>query len=460
MAKIEFPEGFHWGTATASYQIEGGWNEDGKGESIWDRFAHTPGKVSNGDTGDVACDSYHRYPEDVALMKAMNLNSYRFSIGWPRIQPTGSGSPNRKGLDYYRRLTDALLEAGIRPFPTLYHWDLPQPLEDVGGWAERATTDAFVEYVDAISRRLGDRVREWFTINEPWCASILGYLNGEHAPGRKSAPDALAAAHHLLLAHGRSVPILRANVPGARVGIAPNLVPTEPASPSAADREAARRFDGAFNRWFMDPLYGLGYPDDIVRDYVDEGALPSSGVPFVRQGDLDAIAVSTDFVGVNYYSRHVARSEAVDEADNEPRTVRVAPESEWTDMGWEVHPPGLFDLLVRVQRDWGPREIFITENGAAFTSDPDAQGRIRDDRRVRFVHDHLVQCHRAIEAGVPLSGYFLWSLMDNFEWAHGYTKRFGIFHVDYDTLERRPKDSAHYYRKVVAARGLPDAGSL
>ena len=449
-----FPRGFVWGAATSAYQIEGATGEDGRGESIWDRFAKTPSKVEDGSNGDVACDHYHRWREDVALMKSLGLGAYRFSIAWPRILPSGRGASNARGLDFYSRLVDRLLANGIEPFATLYHWDLPQALQDEGGWANRGTAEAFVEYADAVSRRLGDRVRNWITHNEPWCASLLGYQIGRHAPGLNDWGAALAASHHLLLSHGWTVPLLRANSRFSQVGITLNLGPSVAASPSPEDQEAARHFDGYFNRWFLDPLYRGDYPADMVADYVERGALPRDGLTVVRPGDMRAIAAPTDFLGVNYYNRTVVRSDRIAEEKNHPRTVFVAPESERTEMGWEVYPEGLFQTLVRLRAEYETPKLYITENGASYSEGPDQHGRVADAKRQRFVRDHLVAAHRAIEVGVPLAGYFVWSLLDNFEWERGYTQRFGITWVDYATQRRVPKDCALWYRSVIERNAL------
>ena len=453
---ITFPEGFTWGAATASYQIEGGWNEDGKGESIWDRFAHTPGNVLNGDTGDVACDHYHRWPQDIRLMQNLGLQAYRFSTAWPRILPAGRGLANQAGLDFYSRLVDGLLEACITPFVTLYHWDLPQVLEDAGGWAVRSTAEAFVEYTEAVSRRLGDRVKHWITHNEPAVAALLGYLIGVHAPGQKDMGKALCASHHLLLSHGWAVPVLRQNSPGAEVGITLNLNVTTPASPSAADHEAQRQGDGLWARWYFDPLFGRHYPADIVAGAITRGALPAEGMTMVQPGDMDAIAAPLDFVGINYYTRNLARSNEVDEFDNEPPNVFQAPRTPytWTEMPWEIYPQGLYEVLMRVHLHYQPRKLYVTENGASFSDGPDATGRVRDTRRLHYLRDHFAAAHRAIAAGVPLAGYFIWSLMDNFEWGYGYTQRFGSIWVDYATQQRILKDSALWYRDVIAANSV------
>ena len=313
-------------------------NEDGRSESIWDRYCKGEGNIADKSDGSVACDHYHRYKDDVAMMAGLGLQAYRFSIAWPRILPDGRGRVEARGLDFYSRLVDELLEQGITPYATLYHWDMPQVLEDAGGWPVRSTAEAFVEYANVVTQHLGDRVKHWFTHNEPWCVAMLGYSSGEHAPGRKEPSAALAAAHHVLLSHGWSVPVIRENVPGALVGAAPNLVPSVPASPSDADIEACRKFEGWFNRWYLDPLFGHGYPEDVVADHVAKGHLPEGDIPFVKPGDMEAIAVPTDFVGINYYSRGIIRSDAIPEEENAPRTIPEPAETEKTDMGWEVYP--------------------------------------------------------------------------------------------------------------------------
>lgn len=451
MTQRTFPQGFIWGAATASYQIEGAWQEDGKGESIWDRFSHTPGRIEDGSNGDVACDHYHRWLEDIALMASLGLQAYRFSIAWPRILPAGRGQVNQKGLDFYSRLVDGLLAAGITPFITLYHWDLPQVLQDEGGWPARSTAEAFVEYADVVSRHLGDRVQHWITHNEPWCASFLSYQIGEHAPGLKDWPAALAASHHLLLSHGWAVPLIRRNSPAAAVGITLNFSPTMPASLSEADAQAARWADGYSNRWFLDPLYGRGYPQDMVESFQTAGHLPD-GLSFVHDGDLDAITAPTDFLGVNYYTRWVARNEQA--ADNLPPSIFRAPAADWTEMGWEVYPHSLYDLLLRLHRDYQVPKLYITENGASYSEGPDENGRVPDTRRLAYLRDHFKAAHQAITNGVPLAGYFVWSLMDNFEWAKGYQQRFGIVWVDYETQQRIPKDSALWYKEVIENNGF------
>jgi beta-glucosidase len=440
---LKFPENFIWGAATASYQIEGGWNEDGKGESCWDRFSHTPGKVLNNDTGDVACDHYHRVPEDIALMKRLGLQSYRFSTAWPRILPNGRGKVNQAGLDFYNRLVDDLLEAGITPFVTLFHWDLPQMLEDRGGWANRETAEAFVEYTDIVTRALGDRVKSWITHNEPAVVAWLGYAMGIHAPGLCDYGLGARASHHLLLSHGWAVPVIRRNSPGSEVGITLNHGWNVPGSNGLMDREAVRR-GNIWERWFLDPLYGRGYPSDLQQDLAQQGAL-AGGMDFVQPGDMNAIKVVTDFIGLNYYARHVIR---VDEPDNVPQTV-FSTGIETDCEGWEVYPDGLFGVLSRIYFTYLPPKIYITENGASYSDGPDASGEIHDMRRTDYLRTHFTAAHRAIQAGVPMAGYYVWSLMDNFEWSKGYSQRFGIVWVDFETQQRIPKDSALWYSKVI-----------
>jgi len=447
MASLTFPKGFLWGSATASYQIEGAWNEDGRAPSIWDTFTHAPGNIIDGSTGDVACDHYHRYREDVSLMSDLGMQAYRFSIGWPRILPEGRGRVNQAGIDFYSRLVDALLEKDIVPFATLYHWDLPQTLQDLGGWPERATAEAFVEYTDVVTRALGDRIKNWITHNEPWCVSILSHLIGEHAPGWNDPVAALQAAHHVLLSHGWAVPVIRRNSEDCEVGITLNFEVSEPASSGAADVRAASQSDGRFNRWFLDPVFGRRYPSDIVADYA---ILFPDGMDFIKPGDFEVMAVQTDFLGVNYYTRNVIRDGLA--RDNLPQT-RFA-DLPRTNFGWEVYPEGLYKLLNRLHFEYQPPKIYVTENGASYMDGPGPDGRVHDENRRLYLRDHVAAAHRALENGVPLAGYFVWSLMDNFEWARGYTERFGIVWVDYDTQERIAKDSAHWYSAVIKANGF------
>ncbi len=456
MNRLKFPTDFTWGAATSSYQIEGAHTAGGRGPSIWDTFCRTPGKVVRGENGDIACDHYHRYAQDVAMMAELGLEAYRFSVAWPRIFPTGlEATPNTAGLDFYDRLVDALLAAGITPWATLYHWDLPQPLQDRGGWVDRSIVDPWLHYVQAVARRLGDRVRHFITHNEPWVVCHLGHAIGEHAPGHKSFSEALAASHHVLLTHGLAVPVIRREAPGCQVGITLNLTPGVPASPSAADADATRWFDGYFNRWYLDPLAGRGYPADMVSDYQSAGHLPDGPLPWLSEGDLTAIATPTDFLGINFYSRAILRSDSVPEAENAPRTLPEPPPERCTDMGWEVWAPSLTDLLVRLRDDYGDQPLIITENGCAYATGPDIEGQVPDVQRIAYLQQHLAACHEALAQGVPLVGYFAWSLMDNFEWAFGYEKRFGLVWVDFDTQDRTPKASAHWYAEVIRAGGPP-----
>ncbi len=450
MSAFRFPDDFIWGVATSAQQIEGAYDVDGRGESIWDRFASTPGKISDGSNANVACDHYHLWRDDLELLKWLGLGAYRFSVSWPRILPGGTGKINEKGVDFYDSLVDALLEAGITPFVTLYHWDLPQKLQDRGGWGSRDTADAFVEYAVAAAGRLGDRVSDWTTHNEPWCIANLSYEFGEHAPGHRDPAETLRAAHHVMLSHGSAAGEIRRHVPGAKVGIVLNLVPVEPASGSAEDQDAARWFDGMINRWYLDPIFKGNYPEDAVRDRVARGHLASPELPFLKEGDLDIISSRIDFLGINYYTRAIMKARQ----GADPVEIKGTPEKELTDMGWEVYPEGLYRLLSRVSREYDPENIYITENGAAYPDGPDESGRIRDGRRVEYLRGHLEAAFRAINDGIRLRGYFAWSLLDNFEWAHGYTKRFGLYRVDYSTQRRIPKDSAFYYRKIIASNSL------
>jgi beta-glucosidase len=445
MTNSKLPKGFVLGAATSSYQIEGAWSEDGKGESIWDRFVHTPGTIEDGTTGDVACDHVHRMHEDVDLMADLGLDAYRFSISWPRVLPTGIGTVSEAGLAFYDRLVDALLEKGIEPFPTLYHWDLPQALQDVGGWAARTTVDAFSEYAEIVSRRLGDRVKHWITLNEPFVSATIGHLEGRHAPGHRSEREALAATHHLLLAHGRSVPILREHVQGGLIGITLVLGVAHAASDSEQDAIAAAMFDAALNRTYLDPLSARGYPAEVPYD---RAVLDS----FVRADDLEQIAAPIDFLGVNYYTRHVARSDTVPEEENAPRLVTVGKEK--TDMGWEVYPEGLFEVFDRLSRDYDFPAYYVTENGAAYPDVVDADGLVRDGERISYLRRHLQQAARIVEARIPLRGYFAWSLMDNFEWSYGLKKRFGLIYVDFETGRRIPKASFAWYKETIARRAV------
>lgn len=442
---MAFPLDFLWGTATSSYQIEGAETEFGRGECIWTRFSRTPGKVKSGATGAVACDHYHRYREDVALMRSLGFQAYRFSISWPRVLPLGTGAINAEGLDFYDRLVDTLLEAGIQPFPTLYHWDLPQALEDKGGWTNPDMPKWFADYTDLVTRRLGVRIGAWITLNEPWCTAMLGYLYGTHAPGITDEKKAYQAAHQTHLSHAAAMAVIRQNCPGAKAGTTLNIVPQLPASDDPRDVALARREDASANRWFLDPVFKGEYPADLLVELTSRGILDGIDVSEVKQA-----AVPMDFLGINYYMRWVL---AHDPADHAKSHHAFPADAQFTAMGWEVYPQGLADTLLRVHREYGPKAIYVTECGAAYPDPdtlPDANAAVLDDpQRVDFFRGYLSAAEQAIAGGVPLKGFFAWSLLDNFEWAHGYDKRFGIVHVDYQTQKRTPKQSACYLQQVV-----------
>jgi beta-galactosidase len=454
MTKIHpFPAGFRWGVSTSSYQIEGGVHEDGRGQSIWDTFAHTPGKIVNNDNGDVAADSYHLWQQDIELMRALGVNAYRFSIAWPRIQPEGRGAVNEAGMGYYERLVDGLLAAGITPVVTLYHWDLPQAL--AGGWLNRDTAFAFADYADRVSQRLGDRVKLWTTLNEPFCAAFLGYAFGIHAPGESNMAHALQASHHLLLAHGLAVPVLRANVPDAEISIVVNPAPVHAASDSEADREAARFQDGVGNRWQLDPLFGKGYPADMRADFARLGCWQETP-DYVKPGDMQIIATPFDALGLNYYSRSLVKA-SLGYPEHPEMGDRIIPKgAAVTHFGWEIYPEGLYELLQWVHQTYAPEHMFIAENGASYPDGPDAGGTVHDVRRIDYLRSHLIQLERAIAAGLPIDGYFHWSLLDNFEWAGGYAERFGLVYVDFATRKRTVKDSCGFYKQVIAANAVEE----
>jgi beta-glucosidase len=443
-----FPKGFSWGTATASYQIEGAWKEDGKGESIWDRFAHTPGKIVDGASGDVACDSYHRWREDFALMRAMNLNSHRFSISWPRIQPSGSGLANTKGMDYYSRLVDALQEAHIRPFVTLYHWDLPQALEDAGGWPSRDTAARFADYVQLVARSLGDRVTDWMLFNEPDAFVDLGYLEGIHAPGRKSLLDFLRATHVVNLAQGAGFRALKAVRPKARVGTAFSMSPCEPASDSAEDQLAAERAHAIVNVWFLETALRGRYPEALTF-------LPETPMD-IRPGDMEKVRAPLDFIGINLYYRTIASApSAIDRAAHPqewlfPVKMAAGETGPKTDIGWEVWPKALYDMVTRITRDYNRPVIEITESGCAYNDGPAASGAVHDARRISYHRQYLAALGRAMAEGADVRGYHAWSLMDNFEWTHGFSQRFGFSYVDFQNEKRTIKESGKWYAKVAA----------
>ncbi len=448
MAEEGFPKGFLWGAATAAYQVEGAAREDGKGESIWDHFCRVPGAIHGGDTGDVACDHYHRWKDDVENMRDLGLKSYRFSASWPRVFPQGRGKVNRRGLDFYESLVDALLAAKIQPALTLYHWDLPQALQEAGGWANRDTASRFADYAECMVTHLADRVKIWMTLNEPWVSAFAGHYHGVHAPGKKDFPMAVQAGHELLRAHAAALIAMRELcAPDVRIGIALDLHTFYPWSDGVSDREAVRRADGFKNRWFLDPVLKGTYPADMMELYTRRGAAPG-----VHPGDMEALAASkVDFLGVNYYfPQRVFESDRGGIPGFETRHAEGRPR---TEMDWEVNPESLFEMLVRLKNDYSDPVLLITENGAAYADQRVEKGQVQDDDRIEYLHGHLRELRRAVQHGVKLQGYYLWSLMDNFEWGFGYSKRFGITHVDFRTQVRTWKKSAGWYQSVIAANG-------
>ena len=453
--QLRFPQGFLWDAATAAYQIEGAPDADGKGPSIWDTFSHTPGKVFHGETGDVACDSYHRYPEDIAMLQRLGVGAYRFSLSWPRIQPDGRGAVNPKGIDYYNRLIDGLLEKGITPVITLYHWDLPQPLQDKGGWATRDITEIFADYAGRAGEAFGDRVHRWITVNEPWVVAHVGYRDGRHAPGIKDPKQAVAANHHLLLAHGRAVTALRASSPSpAQVGITLNLAVVRPVSPAAAD--LAAELDARHNGAYLGPLLRGAYPERLTSEFS-----PARVPGLVHDGDFDLITAPIDFLGVNFY----APAYVGIRPDGEPRhgeqligpdEVLVQPEGmPITAMNWLVDSSAIYELMTRVRDETNGLPLYITENGSAWYDYVTPDGTVEDYERLQYLRDHLTALHEAIEHGVNLRGYFAWSLLDNFEWAEGYAKRFGLAFVDFGTQKRILKRSGEFYAAVTRANAVP-----
>jgi beta-glucosidase len=468
MTRLPFPPSFRWGVATASYQIEGATTEDGRTPSIWDTFAATPGKVYGGHTGDVADDHYHRYVDDVAIMKQLGIQSYRFSVAWPRITPQVTadslGPVNESGLAFYAHLVDELLAAGISPVVTLYHWDLPQALEDAGGWTNRQTAQRFGEYASIVASWLGSRVSTYITLNEPWCSAFLGYGSGVHAPGRTDPAASLAAVHHLNLAHGLAVQAVRAAAPVSRVGVTLNLAWVRPATASVTDVAAARQVDGVANRIFLDPMLHGSYPTDVLAD--------TAGITdwaFVADSDLQAICQPLDLIGLNYYSPTTVRAHRgggpAHRADNHGEGSAspwpgcddidfLDQPGPYTEMGWSVDARGMYELLMRLHREHPTLELLVTENGAAYADEVQPDGSVADDERIAYLEQHLVAVHAAISEGANVGGYYLWSLLDNFEWAYGYGKRFGIVHVDYETQARMLKDSAYWYADVIRENGL------
>jgi beta-glucosidase len=452
---LRFPEGFLWGAATSSFQIEGAVHQDGRGPSIWDHQCHHTDLVRDGHTGDVAADHYNRWADDVDLMAELGLQAYRFSVAWPRIQPTGVGPANQRGLDFYSRLADRLLEKGITPMLTLYHWDLPQALEEAGGWPARDTAYRFADYAAIVFEALHDRVALWATHNEPWCSSLLGYADPSHAPGHSDPVEGTRAIHHLNLSHGLAIGAMRAVDPRPQHGVVLNLTPIHVVGddPGGAVADAVRRYDALRNRVWIEPMLLGRYPEDAVADLAPFGGLP------VEEGDLEIVAQPLDWLGINYYNDNFMRAQPGGTWSATPGmrdAAGFAPGDEHTDMGWPITPDGLRALLVELNETYDDLPpIYITENGCAY-DDPVVDGVCHDPRRTRYLDAHIRAVHAAIEAGVDVRGYMQWSLMDNFEWSHGYHKRFGIVHVDYDTLERTPRDSAWWYRSVIARNGLEE----
>jgi beta-glucosidase len=450
-----FPKGFLWGSATASYQVEGAWQEDGKGESIWDRFAHTHSKIKGASTGDVACDTYHRFAEDIVLMKQLGMKSYRFSISWPRIQPNGTGRVNSKGLDYYKRLCNALHTAGIRPMATLYHWDLPQALEDRGGWPERETSDRFAEYAEIVTRALGDQVKTWAIFNEPWCISMLGYGIGIHAPGRSEFGLYLRAAHTINLAQGKAFRAMKACSPDARIGSAYGMSPGVPASNSEDDIVATERYHAHNNTWFLETALLARYPKAFVAE------TPYDAMGF-KPGDEQLMKAELDWIGINYYNRHITSAMR---GNNQQTGIDPTyhgmgfeqpggSEGPLTEIGWEVWPKGLYDIVMQISKQYNRPVIEITENGCSYGDVPDVHGRVPDQRRIDYLRSHLLELSRAIADGADVRGYHAWSLLDNFEWAEGYSQRFGMVYVDYRDQRRIPKDSAYWYSRVASTNRI------
>jgi beta-glucosidase len=445
---LSFPQDFVWGTAAASYQIEGAVNEDGRGKSIWDTFSHTKGNIDDGETGDIACDHYHRYKEDLGLMRSMNIKNYRCSLAWPRIFPSGSGSVNQKGLDFYDRLFDACLEMEITPWLTLFHWDLPQALQEKGGFANRDCVDRFCEYTDKVTAYFGDRIKNWMTFNEPWVYAYVGHLYAAHAPGLKDLPTALSVSHNIMLAHGKAMPIIRKNVSGGKAGMVNNLAFVESATNKLEDIEAAKRWDLAFNRWFMDPLFGRGYPEELVAWY-------GKNMPDIKDGDLEIMASPMDFLGVNYYTRRLVSYAPQDQHIKAVQVYR--PHIKRADFEEsEIFPEGLYKVLVNIKEQYGNIPVYITESGTSGNDSISSDGCVHDPERVDYLRRHFAAAWQAIKEGCDIKGYFVWSIYDNFEWGFGFTKRFGVVYVDRENnLRRIIKDSGHFVASVFDRNGFP-----
>lgn len=447
-----FPKDFTWGVASSSFQIEGATREDGRGPSIWDTFCLTPGRIADRSNGDIACDHYHLWEKDLDLMVELGIKAYRFSIAWPRIFPEGRGKVEERGLDFYKRLVDGMLRRGLEPWATLYHWDLPQSLQNTGGWLDRKTAEAFADYAEVVVGALKDRVGHWITLNEPWCSAVLSHRIGEHAPGFQDGSYAVRAAHHLLLAHGLAMPRMRALAPHAKHGITLNLTPAVVMGQSSQDQKEGRIFDGDFNRWYLDPVLKGFYPEDMKRHYEAQGYVrpEDGGWSFIKDGDLKIIQAPNDFLGVNFYTRSVFGRHRTSEEEKK----LLADPTQYTAMGWEICPDDLENLFVRLHREYPCPAYYITENGAAFEDKLTGEGRVHDLHRVQYYQDHLRRVYQCTTRGIPLKGYFAWSIMDNFEWAHGYAKRFGLIYVDYTNQKRFPKDSYYFYQKVARTNSL------
>lgn len=441
MERKYFPDNFIWGTATSSYQIEGARNIDGKSDSIWDAFCEKKGNILDGSNGDVACDHYNLFKKDIELLKQLNIKSYRFSVSWPRVIPEGKGKVNRKGLDFYNNIIDELIKADIEPIVTIYHWDLPQCLQEIGGWENREIIDWFEEYAAVLFNEFGDRVSKWITHNEPWVVAFNGNYFGEHAPGKKDLQAALKVSHHLLLSHGKVLENYHKRNLKGEIGITLNLNPSYPSSSKEEDAKASSIADGFFNRWFLDPVFHGKYPEDMLELYGRNAELD-----FIHDGDLKTISGKIDFLGINYYSRLFVK---YDEAAELKYSDVKNPKASYTDIGWEIYPEGLYDIMDKIRKEYSDIDLYITENGAAYDDEVTLENVVDDQKRVDYLKDHFLQMHRAIEDGINLKGYYLWSFLDNFEWAFGYSKRFGIVYVNYETLERTVKQSGNWYKTII-----------